>query len=168
MIASQVVARLHKVPVFHGLTDDEKNDLFGIAEEIAVAKGNAIFAEGAPGDALFVVLEGQVEVTKKGQTLARVQEGSVLGEMSLIGSTGTRSATAQAVTDARVVKLSTARFQKLIATDHVSALKVVANLAHVMCKRLMAMDEKLVDALSKGKKEGELQDFQKILSNWSF
>jgi CRP-like cAMP-binding protein len=161
-------AKLQKVPVFHGLTDAEKQDLFGIAEEISVDKGNALFSEGAPGDALFVILEGQVEVTKKGQVLAKVSDGNVLGEMALIGSTGTRSASAVAATDTKVVKLSTARFQKLISADHVAALKVVANLAHVMCKRLMAMDEKLVDALSKGKKEGELQDFQKILSNWSF
>lgn len=168
MIASQAVARLHKVPVFYGLTEAEQADLFGIAEEMAVEKGSALFAEGAPGDALFVVLEGQVEVTKKGQVLAKVGDGSVLGEMSLLGATGTRSATALAATDVKVVKLSTARFQKLIASDHVSALKVVANLAHVMCKRLVAMDERLVEALTRGRKEGELQDFQKILSNWAF
>jgi CRP/FNR family cyclic AMP-dependent transcriptional regulator len=166
MLASN--PKMQKVPVFHGLTDVEKQDLFGIAEEISIDKGNALFSEGAPGDALFVVLEGQVEVTKKGQLLARVQDGSVLGEMALIGSTGTRSASAIAATDVKVVKLSTARFQKLISADHVAALKVVANLAHVMCKRLMAMDERLVDALSKGKRDGELQDFQKILSNWTF
>jgi CRP-like cAMP-binding protein len=91
MIAPQLVAKLHKVPVFSGLTEAEKTDLFGIAEEITVEKGNALFTEGAPGDALFVVLEGTLEVTKKGQTLAKVQDGSVLGEMALIGSTGTRS-----------------------------------------------------------------------------
>jgi hypothetical protein len=44
----------------------------------------------------------------------------------------------------------------------------VFNLAQVMSRRLLLMDEKLVDLLDKGKRKEELADFQKILSRWSF
>lgn len=168
MVGSAHQSRLKNVPVFHGLSDAERQELFGIAEELPVKKGDLVFQDGAPGDALFVVLEGQLSVEKKGQVLATIAEGGVLGEMSLMGGGGTRSASAVATVDTKVLKLSTERFQKMIQADHVAALKVVSNLAVVMCRRLLALNEKVVEVARAGRKDGELQDFQKILSNWSF
>jgi CRP-like cAMP-binding protein len=149
-----------------GLTKDEAQELAAIAEESSAKQGAKLFAEGDAGDSIIVVLEGQVEITKGGQALAQIGEGSVLGEMSLLGEGGKRTATAIALSDAKLLKLHAGRFQELLKRNNLAALKVVANLAHVMSKRLLAMNEKLVQGKS-GKKE-ELADFQKILSDWSF
>lgn len=157
--------KLQKVPMCKGLSTDEAKQLASIAEEASAAKGTKLFDEGAAGDSIIVVLEGQVDITKAGQSLAQIGEGSVFGEMSLLGEGGKRTATATALSDTKLLKIDAAKFQQLLASNNLAALKVVNNLAHVMSKRLLAMNEKLIG--KHGKKE-ELQDFQKILSNWSF
>ncbi len=157
--------KLQKVPMCKGLSTDEAKQLASIAEESSAAKGTKLFDEGAAGDSIIVVLEGQVDITKAGQSLAQIGEGSVFGEMSLLGEGGKRTATATALSDTKLLKIDAAKFQQLLASNNLAALKVVNNLAHVMSKRLLAMNEKLIG--KQGKKE-ELQDFQKILSNWSF
>jgi CRP-like cAMP-binding protein len=157
--------KLQKVPMCKGLTTAEAQQLAAIAVESSAAKGSKLFDEGAAGNSIVVVLEGQVEVTKSGQTLATVGEGSVLGEMSLLGEGGKRTATATVVSDAKLLSIDAAKFQAMLGQNNLVALKVVTNLARVMSKRLLAANEKLIE----GKKgQGELQDFQKILSNWSF
>jgi len=87
--------------------------------------------------------------------------------MSLIGSHSVRSASALAVTDAKLLRIPTARFSKLIAEHNLAALKVVHDLAQVMSRRLLPMDEKLVE-MAVGRRKEELLDFQRIMTNWSF
>lgn len=161
-----MIEKLAKVPMCKGLTKAEAEELASIAEEAAAKKGAQLFAEGQTGDSIIVVLEGQIEITKGGQALATIGEGSVLGEMSLLGESGKRTATAVALSDAKLLKLHAGRFQELLARNNLAALKVVANLAQVMSKRLLAMNERLIEG--KSGKKAELADFQKILSNWSF
>ena len=167
-MADPLLKKLQGIPMCKGLTSTQAKELVGIAEEKAAKKGARLFAEGDPGDALLVMLEGQVEVTKRTASLATLDAGSVLGEMSLLGG-DTRSATATALSDVKFLSISSARFQKLLASDNVTALKIVHNLAQVMSKRLAMINEKLVDSLGKGpQKKEELADFGRILNRWSF
>jgi CRP-like cAMP-binding protein len=138
-----------------------------------LAKGDALFREGDAGDALYVLLEGTAEVTKKDkagkeQSLAKLSDGSALGEMSLITGSSARSATVFAATDARLLRISASAFSRLLSSNSVAALKVVHNLAQVMSRRLVLMDEKLIELMDKGKRKEELVAFQKILTEWSF
>jgi len=117
-----------------------------------------------------VVLDGEVQVTRKGVELARCGKHSVLGEMSLVGEGEVRSATVTALTDVKVLKVPCKRVQKMLKADHVAALKVVANLAHVMSRRLAAISDRFASVSSKdgSKKREELADFGKILTTWQF
>lgn len=173
MAASSLVKKLVQTPICRGLKESEAGEIFAIAEETTAKKGAILFHEGEDGDSLYIVLEGYIDVTKKGphgaaQTLAKIGDGSVIGEMSLIGGGAARSATAEAASDVKLLKIPTTRFSKLLREENVAALKIVHNLAQVMSRRLLLMDEKLVEILDKGKKKEELADFQKILNNWSF
>ncbi len=167
-MADALLKKLQGIPVCKDLSAAETKQLVAIADESAAKKAEVLFKEGDGGDALLVVLEGQVEVTKRGAVLAKLDAGSVLGEMSLLDG-DTRSATATALTDVKFLKISNARFQKLLAADNVAALKIVANLAQVMSRRLALINEKLVDSLGTGpQKKEELADFGRILNRWSF
>ena len=173
MATSPLVKKLIQIPICRGLKEPEAGEIFEIAEETAAKKGDVLFHEGETGDALYVVLEGHVDVTKKtangtAQSLAKIGDGSVIGEMSLIGGNTARSATATAASDVKLLKIPATRFSKLLREENIAALKIVHNLAQVMSRRLLLMDEKLVDVLDKGKKKEELADFQRILNNWSF
>lgn len=167
-INTQLVKKLVQIPIFGGLTVGEASEFFEVAQETSVAKGATLFREGDDGDALLVILEGEVAVTRKGVELARLTKHNVLGEMSLMGEGEVRSATATALTDVKVLNVPSKRVQKMLKADHVAALKVVANLAQVMSKRLAAINERLVAMSGGGKKKEELADFGRILTTWQF
>ncbi|MBS1151903.1 MAG: hypothetical protein H6Q89_3601 [Myxococcaceae bacterium] len=162
-----LLKQLQGLPMCHGLSAAQVEELVAIAEEKSVKKGVTLFKEGEPGDVMLVVLEGKVDVTKREAVLATLEAGSVLGEMSLLGG-DVRSATAIAATDLKYLAISNGPFQKLLGKENVAALKVVRNLAQVMSKRLALINEKLVDSLGKTKKKEELADFGRILNHWSF
>lgn len=165
--------KLMQIPLCRGLTEAEAGQLLQIAEEAGARKGSILFDEGDPGDALYLLLEGALEILKRDpsgeqQSLAKLTEGTAFGEMALLSGQGPRSATAVTLSDVRYLKLSGPRFLKLLAEDNLAALKVVRNLAQVMSRRLQRMDEKLVELAGQGRKKEELADFQRILTHWSF
>ena len=168
------VEQLLQAPMCRGLTAAEATSIAEIAEQQPLPKGALIFQESDAGDALYLVVSGQVEIVKRDKggierQLAVLEAGAVVGEMTLVSEETRRSATARALTPLTLVKIPGARFRELVAKDNVAALKLVRNFAQVMSKRLLAMDEKVVEALSAagGKKE-ELGDFNKLLQGWSF
>ena len=168
-ISTQLVKKLVQIPIFGGLTVSEAADFFEVAQETSIAEGTHLFREGDAGDALLVILEGEVTVTRKGVELAKLGKHHVLGEMSLMGEGEVRSATASALSDVKVLEVPSKRVQKMLKADHVGALKVVANLAQVMSKRLAAINERLVSVSGGGaKKKEELADFGRILTTWQF
>jgi CRP-like cAMP-binding protein len=173
MATSPLVKKLIQIPVCRGLKESEVVEIFEISEEVSAKKGDRLFHEGETGDSLYIVLEGSADVLKKDkagkeQQLAKVSDGSVIGEMSLITGDAARSASVVAATEMKMLKIPSKRFARLLGADSVAALKIIHNIAQVLSRRLLLMDEKLVDVLDKGKRKEELQDFQRILTNWSF
>jgi CRP-like cAMP-binding protein len=125
-ISTQLVKKLIQIPIFGGLTIAEAAEFFEVALETAHSKDSTIFREGDDGEALLVILEGEVQVTRKGIELARVGKNSVLGEMSLVGDGEVRSATATALTDVKTLTIPSKRVQKMLKGDSVAALKPVS------------------------------------------
>jgi CRP/FNR family transcriptional regulator len=171
MSVPPLVQKLTLAPIFRGLSEEEMAPLLGVSEQTRVPAGTTVFSEGDKGDGLYFVLEGTLEVRKAGKAgaplmLATVVEGGVLGEMSLLGETPTRSASAVAIGPVRLLKLPSDRFGELLATGQVGALKLALNLARVMSRRLWLMDEKLLELMDPSRKKEELLDFQRILGEW--
>lgn len=167
-ISQNLLERLLKFPLCVNLSPAEASELFAGARDLSVPKGQVLFREGDPGDAVLFVLEGKLDVTKQNQKLGEAGEGTVLGEMVLLGASTQRSASALAATDVKLVTIPTKHLDGLLQTNNLAALKVVRNLAQVMSRRLLAMDEKVVDVLSRGQRKEELANFNNILSRWSF
>ena len=172
MSTTAIQEKLAQLPLCQGLDLSQVGVIAKIAEQKHLPQGETLFSEGDKGDGLYVVIVGSLSISKKdksgvNQAIANVGGGSVLGEMSLINNSA-RSATATANTDSDLVKIPSEAFTFLLQHDNVTAFKVVYNLAQVMSRRLLLMDEKLVDMMDKGKKKEELADFQKILTKWAF
>ena len=101
--------------------------------------GEIIFAEGEPGDFMYVVIEGTVNVTLEGHALNFLQPGNLFGEMALMDNQP-RSATATAVTACRLLPLDQTRFKDLIQQEPDFALQVLT----IMTERLRRFMEEEV------------------------
>jgi CRP-like cAMP-binding protein len=117
--------------------------LAAIAEARQVSAGGNLFREGDPGDGLFLVVAGEVNVIKRGpageHSLARLGAGGVLGEMSLI-TAEPRSATGRAMVDTRALFLPAVRFRSLLESNSTAAYKMVVAIADVLARRLATMN----------------------------
>lgn len=113
-----LLALLAGVPLFAGLDGEAKARLAAEALWFSLPGGAVLFAEGDPGDALYVVLRGSLVVVRRTadggrRRLARVQAGETVGEMGLITGRD-RSATAIAERDCEILHLSKAVFETLV------------------------------------------------------
>jgi CRP-like cAMP-binding protein len=90
----------------------------------AVPAGQAIFAEGDPGDQMYAVIEGEVEIARQGRSLGVIQPGGVFGEMALIDHQA-RSASAVAKTDCRVAAVPERRLTLLVSQNPQFALQLM-------------------------------------------
>lgn len=95
---------LNGTKLFIGLSSDEFRDIATLAKYQNFAAGQTIFMEGDPGDGLYVVIVGKVEIAVgEGQqrVLTHLGEGEYFGEMAVLDSEP-RSATATAVEDSQL------------------------------------------------------------------
>ncbi|MFO0523457.1 MAG: Crp/Fnr family transcriptional regulator [bacterium] len=100
--------------------------------------GQVIFQAGEPGDCMFVVLEGQVELSVRGKVLERLGPGGVMGEMALIDNEP-RSASAITLADTRVVPIRRDRFDALVQEDPGFSIQLM----RIIVGRLRRMDQKI-------------------------
>lgn len=137
-------ASLNDIPLFAGLTAAELDAIFDVSNVRELAAAEVLFAEDDPADALWVVLLGDVEISKATVVLAEVGPGAAIGELSLFLATAKRSATARAICPVTVLRIPVNALRRMIAANDLGALKVVNNLAHQMAERLAALNERLL------------------------
>ncbi len=119
---------LSQVPLFSGLTRRHLNQLADATDEVRFRPGATVIREGDLGETLFVILEGQAEVTRGGRTLRRLGPGDFFGEISLVDR-GPRSASVAAETPLVTVRLFRRAFVKLARSEPSLVAKVLATLA---------------------------------------
>jgi CRP-like cAMP-binding protein len=108
------------------------------SELVSFNAGQVIFKEGDPGDLMYVVHEGEVELHVKGQLVDTLGEGGVLGEMALIDN-APRIATALAKSACTLMPVTEKRFMFMVQQTPFFALQML----RVMAERLRRMDERL-------------------------
>src|SRR5215216_2543091 len=104
-----------------------------MAKTVSIQAGELVFEEGSPGDALYVVLDGELEVTKRqgGQDvlLAVRGPGEFIGEMSLLEQ-APRSASVRTLQESRLLVISQAAFETLLSCSpsaHLTILRTVTS-----------------------------------------
>jgi len=90
--------------------------------------GGVVFAEGDPGDEMFGVIEGEVEVQMGGGHTRRLGVDETFGEMAIVDST-TRSATVVAVTDTKLAVIDRQMFLFLVTETPMFAVQVMSSIA---------------------------------------
>jgi CRP-like cAMP-binding protein len=113
--------------LFRPFTKQERKKLIELFRAREVPKGTVILKAGEVSDGLYVVLSGEVEAQSGGGLLARLREGELFGEMSLL----TRSPAVANVTAVRrtsLLRLPREDFNTVMMT-HPQVLELVAELA---------------------------------------
>jgi hypothetical protein len=75
---------LRTVDAFRGVTTDQLALIAAIAHERVLPEGSVLFDEGQPPDSLFVVLDGQVALSRQGKPMGAIAGGEALGTWSLL------------------------------------------------------------------------------------
>ena len=111
-------------------------DLFCNETEFKEFKaGELIFEEGEPGDCMYVVKEGAVDIRVGDEKFVVAEPGELVGEMALIDSSS-RSATAIARTNCKLIEINEKRFAFLIQQTPFFAIHVMK----VLVERLRKMN----------------------------
>tara|TARA_B100001123_G_scaffold23269_2_gene25375 strand:+ start:15477 stop:18611 length:3135 start_codon:yes stop_codon:yes gene_type:complete len=137
---------LRSVPLFRNLSGSDLAIVNDIAVEKSFNKDDLVVEEGSVGDALYIILAGNMRVVKgkdDSTTLALLQERETFGEMAILDDEP-RSATVEAQTDVRLLEIRQADFQRLLIARPQIALALFRTLSH----RLRKTGEKLVSAES--------------------
>ena len=101
------ISKLSGIPYFELLDEEDRKDIAGTIDVVNLAQGEPLFQAGDPGDSLFIVRTGEVELYVRdnvGQkiVLTTAQEGDHFGELALLDA-GPRTATAVALTECELL-----------------------------------------------------------------
>ncbi|HEX8824723.1 MAG TPA: cyclic nucleotide-binding domain-containing protein, partial [Archangium sp.] len=102
-----------------------------------VRRGDVIIHEGNQVDGLYVVLSGEVSVSKGGQSLAHLREGELFGEMSLLQKSPA-TATVTASRNTSLLRLPREVFDTLILT-HPQILELISGLTETRQRQTEAL-----------------------------
>jgi CRP-like cAMP-binding protein len=167
------------LPLFAGISEVDIAEIAPLATVIDYPSGSTIFVEDEPGDALYAVLRGQVEMRCRDrwgheQTLATLEPGALLGEIALL-TDEPRSATAVAVTDATIVRLAHETFMPLLRQGNGPGHQILYNLARGVASRLGEVNRRLMRLLADqsllkvAPREDELDELKrKLFTEWKF
>lgn len=137
------VAVLRSVPLFSRLPEEDLQAFAAVTRERTYPKGSIIVFEDDPGDALYLVADGQVKVVLIGEDgreviLTVLGEGSFFGEMALLDDQP-RSAHVIAMEDSTLLLLRRDDFQARLRQSPAVAISLLAELSG----RLRLADEKI-------------------------
>src|SRR6476619_6293012 len=143
--ARPVIASLAAIPFFGALDPEALERLAAGMRSRRFRRGEVIFHLGDPGDALFVIVSGEVKISLPSETgdeaiLATLREGDVFGELALLDG-APRSATATAMVATESVSLPRDRFRELVATEPAVRDALLASLAAELRRLTVHVEE---------------------------
>jgi len=119
-----ILAKLRSVPLLSGLKDKDLKPLVRAGKQLSYPEGRIIVSEGDMGVAFYLILDGEVEVKRKGRAVAKLGAGSFFGEMSLLDSVP-RNSDVVAVAPTTCLVLSSWQFQVQVKENSEVALKML-------------------------------------------
>lgn len=130
---------LRRLPLFEGLEESDLDGLLAAARVLVLEPGQTLLREGDPGDEMYVVLEGDLEVSRRHgkveNVVAHRTAREVVGEMALLEQ-APRSATVRAATQTRLLGVSREAFDALLSCSPTAR----SNILRTVVGRLRSME----------------------------
>jgi len=132
---------LRGLPYFADLSDDLIERVCKLSEQITLQPGTVIIEEGSESEEMYVVVEGELVVTKhsasKEVELARIHPGDVVGEIALLDE-APRTATVSASAETLAIRVPVAAFEDLLSDP-----RVVRRMFRTVTSRLRGIEDTL-------------------------
>jgi len=145
-----------KISLFQDLKEEEVKQVLGLSVPRAYQAGSVIIREDEAGDSMFIMVKGEVEITKRlGVVLdeetpneriiirLKAEEGVCFGEMSLLENEP-RSATVTALTECLLMEMGREDFMRLIRENSDMGCKILLRLAQLLSKYLRKTNQDMV------------------------
>ncbi|MFO8034887.1 MAG: cyclic nucleotide-binding domain-containing protein [Candidatus Bipolaricaulota bacterium] len=135
------IALLKQVPLFARLGDKHVQAIARSARELKYPAGKPIVREGDQSNAgFYLILDGQVEVRRGDQVLAKLGSGQFFGEMAVLDGEP-RSADVYAVSDTTCLGLTSWDVKALTTTYPDIAMGIISELARRLRQTSMKLSE---------------------------
>lgn len=154
--------QLRDIALFEGLNPQDLRSLLSGFEELTLVAGQTVFQLGDVQPALYVLLEGQVEIVLDvpgGQeaAIATIQPKAVFGESSFFNPSP-HNAAARCSADSRLLLLSRASYDRMLAQGTMPAFRIGTKAAQILAARLQATDRWISELLR--------EEQQAVVASW--
>lgn len=155
-------ALLKEVPFFQLMDEQERTALAGILDVVQVPATRLVFSYGDPGDSLYIIRAGSVEIFITDDTGTRIvletaTAGDYFGEISLLDN-GPRTASVVATEDLEALRLDRPDLEQFLNRYPSAALDMLT----VMGRRLRSSAEQLRHTASRNVNE-EMEDRRTVM-----
>lgn len=138
---------LARAGIFQGVEPAAAEALAQSLESVEFPRGHVIFAEGEPGDRLYIIQSGKVKLGRKSpdgreNLLAIMGPSDMFGELSIFDP-GPRTSTATTVTEVRALSMDRTALRQWIATRP----EISEQLLRVVARRLRRTNGMLADLI---------------------
>ena len=145
-----------KIFIFQDLDEEELQKFLLLARHRFISANSVIIKEGESGDSMYIMCEGEVNITKrltlvldqdlpkeKRMIHLRAADGVSFGEMALLEN-DTRTATVTALTDCKLLELNRDDFLRFIQENSDTGCKITLRLAQLLSRFLRKTDSDVV------------------------
>lgn len=115
-IVEKVIA-LEGVELFRSLSPEQLARIGSIAREVRLTPQKDVIEPSKPMDALYVIVDGAVELARNGEPLTIARQNEVLGAWTLFDESDPMPVTARTVEDARLLRIGRDDFYDLLADN---------------------------------------------------
>ncbi len=141
---------LRRIKILADMEEKQLESFVQFMEVVTVRQFAEVFRRGEHGDAMYLVLEGELRarviVDKKETTLSTMRVGDFFGEISLLDA-GPRSADVIANSDSRLLKISSAAFARVMGEAPALAASFLYGLSKSIGARVRVLTQKYQDSI---------------------
>lgn len=128
MNSQEKIALLQNIDLFHGFDDTELAGFAETIEELHLPADTTLFAEGTPGQDMFILLQGTLQIFKNKRAITTVQPINYVGEMAIVEEKN-RSATVICSTPVKLLRITSVQFSTYLASQPNSLVSLLKTLS---------------------------------------